>query len=113
MKNVKNFAPALKCLLILSCFFVSKMAYSQCPTVQFVDLRGTPGFPQTDDLNVCGDPDTLSILMFTDAPGQIAGFEFTVNMVSGMRYAGFEEAHYGGCTNVSNTNPDISSPEFI
>lgn len=113
MKNSTNFYFRIKCLIILSCLFISKMAISQCPTIQFVDLRGTPGFPQTDDLNVCGEPDTLSILMFTDAPGQIAGFEFTVNMVSGMRYAGFEEALYGGCTNVSNTNPDVSSPVFI
>ena len=86
---------------------------SQCPTIQFVDLRGTPGFPQTDNLNVCGQPDTLSILMFTDAPGQVKGFEFTVNMVSGMRYAGFEEAHYGGCTDLSNTDPDVNSPSFV
>jgi len=86
---------------------------AQCPTMQFVDLRGTPGFPQTDDLNVCGAPDTLSILIFTDAPGDVKGFEFTVNMVSGMRYAGFEEAHYGGCTDLSNTDPDISSPSFV
>ena len=98
--------------LLLSLAYAGEVA-AQCPTIQFVDLRGTPGFPQTDDLNVCGEPDTLSILIFTDAPGQVKGFEFTVNMVSGMRYAGFEEAHYGGCTSLSNTNPDINSPEFI
>ena len=113
MKNINIFPTVLKSLLILSCFLITSEAFSQCPTIQFVDLRGTPGFPQTDDLNVCGEPDTLSILIFTDAPGDVRGFEFTVNMVSGMRYAGFEEAHYGGCTSLSNSDPDVNSPEFI
>ena len=113
MNNSNLFLQTVKAFAVFICLIYVQSLNAQCPTIQFVDLRGTPGFPQTDDLNVCGDPDTLSILMFTDAPGQIAGFEFTVNMVSGMRYAGFEEAHYGGCTDLSNTNPDISSPEFI
>ena len=76
-------------------------------------MRGTPGFPQADDINVCGDPDTLSLLVFTDDPGEIRGFEMTVNMVNGMRYAGFEDTHYGGCTGVSNSDPDPNNPSFI
>jgi len=101
-------------LLILTVFGMSiTNVQSQCPTIQIVDLRETPGFPQTDDLNVCGAPDTLSLLMFTDAPGQIEGFEFKINMVSGMRYAGFEETHYGGCTTLTNSDSDINSPSFV
>ena len=57
-------------LSALSC----QLIQAQCPNIQIVDLRGTPGFPQTDDLNVCGRADTLSLLIFTDDPGQIAGF---------------------------------------
>ena len=109
--NVATFAKAFLFFAVLFGFNYS--AFGQCPNIQIVDLRGTPGFPQTDDLNVCGNPDTLSLLVFTDDPGEIKGFEMTVNMVSGMRYAGFEETHYGGCTSLSNSDPDLTSPQFI
>ena len=100
----------LSCLLLLT---FCEMGWAQCPNIQIVDLRDVPGFPQADNLNVFGDPDTLSLLVFTDDPGEIQGFEMTVNMVQGMRYAGFEDTHYGGCTDISNADPDISSPVFI
>ncbi len=100
----------LSCLLLLT---FCEMGWAQCPNIQIVDLRDVPGFPQANNLNVCGEPDTLSLLIFTDDPGEIKGFEMTVNMVQGMRYAGFEDTHYGGCTDISNADPDINSPVFI
>ena len=85
-----------------------------CPNIQIVDLRNTPGFPQLFDLNKCGDADTLSMVIFTDEPGTIAGFEMSLNLEQGMRYAGFEEVHYGGgCTSISNSDPTPNNPSFI
>jgi len=101
------------CFLGLLMLFFCKIGWGQCPNIQIVDLRDVPGFPQANSLSICGDPDTLSLLVFTDDPGEIQGFEMTVNMVGGMRYAGFEATHYGGCTDISNADPDINSPVFI
>ncbi len=91
----------------------SRMSSDGCPNIQIVDLREVAGFPQADNLNVCGNPDTLSFLIFTDDPGVVDGFEMTLNMVQGMRYAGFEDTHNGGCTSISNSDPDINSPSFV
>ena len=44
----------------------AQMASSQCPNIQLVDMRGLPGYPDVDFLNMCGEADTLSVLVFTD-----------------------------------------------
>jgi len=93
---------------ILSCF----VTYSQCPVIQFQDLRGVIGFPQFDNTSQCGDADTLSVLIFTDAPGEILGFDLTVNLESGLVYGGFEETDYGGNTSIAYAGGPPNNPEF-
>ena len=74
----RGFYQRISLIVIL---FSSVLAFdlnAQCPVIQFEDLRGTIGFPQFDNTSQCGDPDTLSLLIFTDAPGDILGFDLTV-----------------------------------
>ena len=60
-------------LMVLSVFmsiFSVAAVKAQCPIIQFEDLRDVIGFPQFDNTSQCGDADTLSLVVFTDAPGQ-------------------------------------------
>ena len=88
------------------------MANSDCPDIDFIDLRNVPGYPQIDDLNVCGAADTLSMIIFTGDPGDIKGFEFEIDLPDGIEYAGWEYAQLGGTT-ISAADPDPNRPTFL
>jgi len=70
------------------------------------------GFPQFDNTSQCGDPDTLSVLVFTDSPGEILGFDLTLNLVDGLQYGGIAETQYGGNTTIAYAGGSPTSPEF-
>ena len=54
------------------------MADSDCPDIVIVDLRNVPGFSQLDDLTICGAADTLSLIIYSGALGDIKGFELSL-----------------------------------
>ena len=87
-------------------------AQAQCADIDIVDLRGVAGFPQLDDLSVCGDADTLSFIVFTGDPGIVRGFSLELTLPEGIEYAGWEFAKHGG-TNISNSEPSVTCPEFV
>ncbi|WP_235293955.1 T9SS type A sorting domain-containing protein [Portibacter lacus] len=95
-------------ILILSSFSLN----AQCPVIQFQDLRGVIGFPQFDNTSQCGDADTLSLLVFTDSPGEILGFNLKLDLVDGLNYAGISETYYGGNTTISYGGGSPTCPEF-
>ena len=98
-------------LLILN-FVLSLNTYAQCPTIDFVDLRNVPGYAQFDNMSVCGDADTLSMIIYTGDPGTVLGFEFELDLPSGLEYAGWEFTDFLG-TSISNTDSDGSNPVFV
>ena len=83
-----------------------------CPEMQVVELLGIPGFAATDELVMCGAPDTLAFLIFIEEPGTISGTQMSITFLPGMQYAGFESTHYGSGT-ISNLNPNPAAPKFL
>ena len=101
-----------KLVLFFLLVFSYNVSLAQCPVIQFQDLRGTIGFPQFDNTSQCGDPDTLSFLVFTDAPGDILGFDLKVNLVDGLTYGDIAETQFGGNTSISYAGGSPTCPEF-
>jgi len=91
---------------------ISVMMVGECPDIEIIDLRNVAGYPQIDDLNVCGAADTLSLIIFNGDPGTIANFEFEIDLPTGITYAGWEFATNPG-TSTTNTNPSPSRPQFF
>ena len=83
-----------------------------CPEMQVVELLGIPGFAATDELVICGAPDTLAFLIFIEEPGTILGTQMSITFLPGMQYAGFESTHYGSGT-IANLSPNPSAPKFL
>lgn len=90
----------------------SMMPTSECPEIEFIDLRNVPGYPQIDDVTVCGAADTLSMIIFTGGAGEISGFEFEIDLPDGMEYGGFEYAQLGSTT-ISISDPNPARPVFF
>ena len=88
------------------------MPPDDCADIEIIDLRNVPGFPQFDDVNKCGQADTLSFIIFTGDPGEIQGFELTLDLPTGIEYAGWEFTQLGNTSiSVSDTRPD--KPMFL
>ncbi len=99
-------------LCALMSFLFSTSLSAQCPDVEIIPLQDVPGYPQFDQVNLCGDADTLSFIIYSGDPGRIVGCELQLNLPAGLEYGGFEFATFGG-TSVINTNPDACNPQFI
>ncbi len=87
------------------------MDNSDCPDIEIVDLRNIPGFSQLDDLTVCGAADTLSLIIYSGALGDIKGFAMELDLPEGVNYAGWEHTDNKG-TGIFNTDPSTTKPEF-
>ena len=87
------------------------MGQQDCPDIVMVDLRNIPGFSQLNDLTVCGASDTLSLIIYSGALGDIKGFEMELDLPDGINYAGWEHVDNKG-TGIFNTDPNESKPEF-
>jgi len=83
-----------------------------CADIEIIDLRNIAGFPQTDDLTVCGAADTLSFIVFTGDLGTIRGFELTVDLPDGIEYAGWEFTQLGA-TDITVTKKRADKPRFF
>ncbi len=83
-----------------------------CPDIKTVELIDVAGFANTDELVMCGRPDTLAYVIFIEEPGDILGAQMTLTFSQGMQYAGFELTHYSGTT-ISNLDPDPLKPSFL
>ena len=88
------------------------MPTSTCPQIQVIELLGIPGFSETDELVICGVPDTLAYIIFIEEPGNISGTQMTANLLPGMQYAGFELTEYS-TTTIANLNPSPNQPTFL
>jgi len=101
-------------LLILLCLFfnVSAQTNSSCDFVEVIDLRGVLGYAQPDELVVCAAPDTLAIIVFTDAEEPLLGVELELQLPSGMQYGGFVYSDNGGTANLLN-GVDPKNPKFL
>ncbi len=105
--------------LILKCCFAAILmigffanANAQCPTIFMDDLRGVPGYPEVNEVTVCGVPDTISMYI-NNTSGQVLSFsELTLNVPLGYEYAGdfgfFDPSYPVAQGNVSDPN----NPEF-
>ena len=82
----RGFYKYISLIVMLLASTVALDLNAQCPVIQIEDLRGVIGFPQFDNTSQCGAPDTLSLLIFTDAPGDILGFDLTVLLEDGIEY---------------------------
>ncbi len=88
------------------------MMTGSCPDVEVIDLRNVAGFPQIEDLTVCGAADTLAFMLFTGDPGEIKGFQLRLELPDGIEYAGWEFTQLGN-TSISVTKPKPNKPEFF
>jgi len=93
-------------------FLGSLMTSDKCAEIEFIDLRGVPGYPQIDDVTTCGAADTLSMIIFTGDFGEVNGFEFEIDLPEGVEYGGFEYAQLGG-TSISISDPTPSRRNAI
>lgn len=84
---------------------------SVCPDIEIIDLRNVAGFAQLNDLTICGATDTLSFMVFTGDPGEVKGFELTLDLPDGIEYAGWEFVQLGN-TSIIATNSNSTKPEF-
>ena len=88
------------------------MPSSTCPEIQVMELSGIPGFSKTNELVICGAPDTLAFLIFIEEPGNISGTQMTAKLLPGMQYARFETTHYN-TTTIANLDPNPNQPKFL
>jgi len=100
-------------LVVFVNFFSVTNTSAQCPEIQVVELLGIPGFSETDEIVICGKPDTLAYLIYIEEPGEISGTQMTVDFLPGMIYAGFELTHYDSNTFISVVNPLPEKPRFL
>ena len=71
----------------------------------FFRRLGIPGFSETNELVICGAPDTLAFLIFIEEPGNISGTQMTAKLLPGMQYAGFELTEYTTCLLYTSPSP--------
>ena len=76
--------------------------------VNMLDLRNKPGFAQTDYMVACGAPDTLALLLYTNAENYIEDLHLTVRLPSGLEYGGFV---LGGRPGSMIEELNVSDPE--
>ena len=100
------------CIILCTVICFHSNIFSQCPDIQVIELLGVPGFAETDELVICGAPDTLAFLIFIEEPGNISGAQMNVKFKQGMQYAGFESTAYASGT-ISNIDPNPSAPKFL
>ena len=100
-------------LLITFLSSADQQLFAQCPEIQVVELLGVPGFAETDELIICGKPDSLAYLIYIEEPGEISGTQMTVDFLPGMIYAGFELTHYDSTTSISVVDPNPNKPRFL
>ena len=74
-----------------------------CPNVTLASLDGVPGFPIVNNLNVCSEPDTISLLIYNNGICDLSNVQVELQLDAGLTY--------GGC--VMNHNPDgVTADEF-
>ncbi len=79
-----------------------------CPDVSMTSLDGVPGFPTVDLLNVCSEPDTVSLLIYNTSECDLTNVQLTLNLDPGLTYGGCVMEHYG--TGVPAGELDVSDP---
>ncbi|MBK8723106.1 MAG: hypothetical protein IPL95_12805 [Saprospiraceae bacterium] len=57
--------------------------------VSVVSLNGITGYPSLDSMQLCGGPDTLAVLIFTNAPTPITNIAMDLNYSGGIEFGGF------------------------
>lgn len=110
--NILTRAKKLILLLLLICTNLISQLNAQCPVgvdIEMLDLRGVPGFAQTDEIVVCGTPDTLALLMYINDPGGFNGIQLEVSLMPGMEYGDFVGTHFGSGPTIIATN--TSNPQ--
>ena len=110
--NIKAAIRNLKGEEAIADISVASTEPSACPNMEVLELLGTPGFSETDELVVCGKPDTLAFLIYIEEPGNVSGTQMTIDFKPGMQYAGFELTHYPGTT-ISVVDPNPDKPRFL
>ncbi|MEO0340580.1 MAG: hypothetical protein AAF242_15390, partial [Bacteroidota bacterium] len=80
--------------------------------IQIVDLRGVPGFAQTDSIVVCAVPDTLAFLLFSPTGEEINDVVVTFELGQGMQYAGAVGSHYADDNITEFDVSDLTRPQF-
>jgi len=111
----------LKRLYFASLLFACLVAHNftelqaqQCPvTIQMLDISGATGFPETNELVICGAMDTLAVLIANNAGEVLTNVELVVNLPTGTQYAGYEGV-YDPAFPVAPANvSDPQNPTFL
>jgi len=98
-------------LTILLLLFKTNV-HSQCNTVQLFDLYQVPGFPQIDELVICGEPDTLALLIINNTGQPLTDVDILVNMSTGIQYAGSASVLDPNFPVSSINSSNVESPIF-
>jgi len=99
------------CLGILLSFSIN--SFSQCPTLFVDDMNGTPGYPELNDLSVCGLADTISFYVLNTSGQTLLNSEMTLNIPPGMQYGGCVEAFDPAYNIMEGDISDLQNPSFI
>ena len=102
-------------LFALFCFSFNPTASlnAQCPTIFIDDMNGIPGYPQVDDLSVCGLPDTLTYYVSNTSGVTLLNSEFVLNIPPGLQYGGFTSAFDPNYSIMEGDISDMQNPSFI
>jgi len=88
-------------------------AGAECPSIEVIELNDVPGFAQTDNLTMCGTPDTIAYLIYIEEPGTISGTQMSMSYKPGMEYADFVDVHYPTNTAISVISNFSAKPRFL
>ena len=71
------------------------------------DLRGVECYPQPDNLQVCGEPDTACFLLFTKSEERLPEIEMTLRFGDGIEFSNFSD---GGSAYIDYSDDAVFPP---
>ena len=102
---------SLQILFIL--LYFSNISLAQCPTLFTEDLNGIPGYPELNDVSVCGVADTLTYYVLNNSGTTLLNSEFILHIPPGMQYGGFVDVLDPTYFVVEGDVSDGQNPSFI
>ncbi|MFK7968991.1 MAG: hypothetical protein AB8F95_01425, partial [Bacteroidia bacterium] len=73
-------------------------------------LNGIFGYPFIDSMNLCGNSDTLALIIYTNAASTLTNVGINATFSGGLQYGGFLDAVSGGT--VTTVSSNLNAPRF-
>ena len=83
-----------------------------CPEITISSLQGILGYPQVNEVSLCGAADTISVLAFNAGECPISNVILTINFDPGLAYGGFVQEQNGLPISEFNVS-DLNNPQFL